>query len=81
VPLFTEPECSGQYRFVPATSVKNRELRTVKQATAERPYLTERWLRRLIYDRRLPHYKVAGKVLVDLIEVDALVEAGRREAV
>lgn len=59
---------------------KNRNLRTIKGAIGERPWLTERWLRRMIYEGRIAYFKVGGKVLVDLDELDAYVEAGRREA-
>ncbi len=44
-------------------------------------WTSERWLRRQTYEGRLPCYKVAGKVLVDLDDLDAFIEAGRRDAV
>ncbi len=55
-------------------------LRTVTQLLEERPALRtngsnpERWLRRLIYERRIPYHKVRGRVLVDLADVDAFLE-------
>jgi len=58
----------------------NRDLRTLPQVVAERQYLTIRWLRRLIYEGRVPSYKLGGKVLVDLGEIDAFVEASRRDS-
>ncbi len=58
---------------------KNRDLRTLPQVVAEREYLTIRWLRRLIYEGRVPSYKLGGKVLVDLEEIDSYVEASRRD--
>ncbi|MGH9187906.1 MAG: hypothetical protein ACRD0U_19185 [Acidimicrobiales bacterium] len=57
-----------------------RELRTLPQTVSERPFVSVRWLRRLIYqDRRLPSYKLGGRVLIDLIELDALIEGSRRD--
>jgi excisionase family DNA binding protein len=41
-------------------------------------WATTRWLRRLIYERGLTYYKVGGKVLIDLNDLDRLVETGRR---
>lgn len=40
---------------------------------------TPRRLRQLVYERRLTHYKVMGRVFVDTADLDAFVEAGRRE--
>lgn len=37
----------------------------------------ERLVRRWVYDRRIPYYKVGGRVLIDLADVDELMEAGR----
>lgn len=54
-------------------------LRTVAQAVDEREWLTERYLRRLIFERRVPHYKIGGRVLIDLDELDALVQRHRIE--
>ena len=54
---------------------------TFEQAIIERPFLTERWLRRLVSERRIPFSKVPGsnRLLFDLHEIDALVESGRVE--
>lgn len=41
--------------------------------------MSERWLRRLVYERRIPYHKVGGKVLLALEDLDALVENGRVE--
>ena len=59
--------------------IETRELRLLAQAVAERPWLSLRYLRRLVYEGRIRHYKVGGKVLVDLADIDALAESGRRE--
>lgn len=53
---------------------------SIRQAVAERPWLTERYARRLIYENRVAFSKVGGKVLVDLDDVDRIVAEGRREA-
>lgn len=59
----------------------SRKIVTLAQAVEQRPFLTLRHLRRLIFERRLPFYKAGGKVLVDLDEIDAWVESNRRPAV
>jgi hypothetical protein len=41
----------------------------------------ERWLRRQNAERRLAYVKIAGKVLIDLDDLDALADRGRVEAV
>lgn len=57
-----------------------RELRTLVQAAEERPFLTLRWLRQLVASERVPTYKLGGKVLIDLHELDEFVRASRRPA-
>lgn len=42
-------------------------------------WTSTRWLRRLIYEGRLPSYKFGGRRLVDLDDVDAAVDAGRED--
>lgn len=42
-------------------------------------WATTRWLRRQVYEGTLPSVKVAGSVLIDLDDLDAMVEAGRRQ--
>lgn len=55
-------------------------LRTIPQLLEERPALRstgkqpERWIRRLIYERRLPYRKVGGRVMVDLADADLFLE-------
>lgn len=60
-----------------------RQLVTIAQAAQARPWATERYLRRLISERRIPFHKVAGgrggRVLLDLADIDALAERGRVE--
>ncbi len=52
-----------------------RNLATIKQVLQQRPYLTERQLRRFRLERTVPTYKVAGQVLFDLDELDRHVES------
>jgi excisionase family DNA binding protein len=59
----------------------NRQLVTLKQAVEMRPWLTMRYARRLIGERRLGHYKAGARVLIDLHELDAWVNRGRVEAI
>ncbi len=58
----------------------NRKLATLTQAVEQRPWLTERLLRRLVSERRVPFYKPSGRLLFDLEELDAWAEAARVEA-
>jgi hypothetical protein len=53
---------------------------TVKQAVEARPWLTERWLRRKVYERRIPYAKADGRLLFALEDIDAYVAANRVEA-
>lgn len=57
----------------------NRDLHTLPQAVEARPFLTIRWLRNLIYERGIPSYRLGGRVLIDLNELDAYIESSRRE--
>jgi excisionase family DNA binding protein len=61
--------------------VTGRHFVTIKQATEQRPWLTERYARRLIQERRIPFHKLGAKVLLALEDVDSLAEAGRVEPV
>jgi hypothetical protein len=38
-----------------------------------------RWLRRQAYERRLAYHKVAGRVLINLDDLDDLIASGRVE--
>jgi excisionase family DNA binding protein len=57
-----------------------RQLMTLPQLLEARPWLTERFVRTLVAERRIPFHKVGRKLIFDLSDVDALVEAGRVEA-
>jgi len=60
----------------------SRRLVTLRQVLDERPWLTERYLRRLVAERRVTFYKPSpGRLLFDLDDIDKLAEVGRVEAV
>lgn len=54
-----------------------RQLVPLTLVPDHRPWATVRWLRRLVYERRIPYHKVAGRVLIDLADLDAFAERGR----
>jgi hypothetical protein len=58
---------------------KTRQLVRLKAVPQHRPWLTERRLRRLVAERRVPYHKIGGSVFLDLADLDALAEAGRTE--
>ena len=58
----------------------NRNLLTLPQVVEARPWLTERYLRRLVYEKRVAYHRVGGRLLFDLADLDALAERGRVEA-
>ena len=53
---------------------------TLKQLLEARPWLTERYVRRLVAERRIRFSKVGERLLFDVADFDRLVEAGRVEA-
>ncbi len=57
-----------------------KQLVTIKQLTEERSWVSERRARRWVAEHRVPFYKVDGRILFDLAEVDARAESGRVEA-
>ena len=57
-----------------------RNLVTLRQLTQQRPWASERWIRRLVAERRIPYHKVGGKLAFDLDDIDKMAEAGRVEA-
>jgi hypothetical protein len=54
---------------------------TIRQAVEERPFLTERWLRRAVAEKRIPYAKAGGILLFALEDIDQFVEARRIEPV
>lgn len=56
-----------------------RQLVFLKQAHEHRAWATERFVRTLITNGLIARHKVAGRVLVDLAELDELAERGRVE--
>lgn len=53
--------------------------RTVKEIPTLRSWATERWLRRLIAERRVRFSRVGGKVFIDLNDLDQYVANGTVE--
>jgi excisionase family DNA binding protein len=62
-------------------TTRQQHLVRLKDAVDMRPWLTLRWLRRAVFERRVPYYKVGALVLIDLNELDAYVEAARVDAI
>jgi hypothetical protein len=56
-----------------------RQYSTLKQVVAQRPWITERWLRRKVAERRIPYSKADGILLFSLEDIDQFVEANRVE--
>lgn len=54
-----------------------RELVPLTEVPSHRPWVTVRWLRRFVYEHRIPYHKVAGRVLIDLADLDEMAERGR----
>jgi hypothetical protein len=62
----------GSHRYVPLKKVP-------EQPGYE--WATERLLRRLVHERRVPYSKPANRVLIDLNDLDLMIEAARVEPV
>ena len=62
-----------------------RQLVPLTEVPNHRPWASERYLRYLVEHRRIPYHKLnegrAGRVLIDLDDLDRFAEAGRIEAV
>jgi excisionase family DNA binding protein len=56
-----------------------RQLVLLLEVPKHRPWMSVRYLRRLVTERRIAHHRVGRKILIDLADVDALAEAGRVE--
>lgn len=67
-----------------ATTASSPQWVRLDQLLEARPFLTERWVRRLVFERRIPFAKLGNgpkaRLLFDLVAVDAMVENGRIEA-
>lgn len=57
-----------------------RHLVPLMKVPVERPHWTERQLRRMVAEKRVSFFKVDGRILFDLDELDAYAERGRVEA-
>jgi len=63
------------------TTTTPGQFRTLAQTLEECPWLTERYLRRLVAERRVPFYKCGGRLLFIPAEIEARVQASRVDAV
>lgn len=52
---------------------------TFKQVLDEYPYVTDRWLRRAVHDKKVPFYKLGGRLLFDPAELDQWIRDTRVE--
>jgi hypothetical protein len=56
------------------------QLVTLKQAVEMVPWLTERFARRLLAERRITSYRAGNKVLLDTFDIENFARAGKVEA-
>lgn len=68
---------SGQHLEVLVEDGDLKDLLTLPQLIEAAPFLTERWIRRLVSRGDLPHYRLGGRLLFDLGEVQEAVRKGR----
>jgi hypothetical protein len=54
---------------------------TFQQVLKDYPYLTSRWLRRAVFEKKVPHYKLGGRLLFDPVELDQWIRNQRVEPV
>lgn len=55
------------------------KLVTFNQLVEAHTWMTTRWLRRAVEQKRIPYYKVDGRLLFDLDEVEQYVVRNRQE--
>lgn len=60
---------------------KAAHLLTVPQAAEYAPAFGERYFRRLIADRKMPFFKIGGRVFISRDDIDQLVAQSRIEAI
>lgn len=54
---------------------------TIRDAGEQYPALGERYVRRLVAERRIAFHRVGRKVLIRRTDIESLIEAGRVEPV
>lgn len=59
--------------------MSRRLVALAEAASAERPWATPRYLRRLVASRRIPFHKIAGRIWFDVADLDEHEEARRVE--
>jgi hypothetical protein len=64
---------------------KQRQLVPIGEVPEHRPWATVRYVRRLVYERRIPFHKLgdsrSARVFIDLADLDRYMEATRVDAV
>jgi len=65
---------------IQATAREHRGRRLDIVSAASCLGLTEHHLRQLVFERRLTHFKLGRRVAFDTVDLDAYLEANRREA-
>jgi excisionase family DNA binding protein len=64
---------------------KQRQLVPIAEVPEHRPWVSVRYLRRLVHERRIPFHKLgdsrSARVFIDLADLDQYVEATRVDAV
>lgn len=63
---------------------QNRQIIPLTEVPKHRPWTTVRYLRRLVYERRIPYHKLGpgqrSPVFIDLADLDDFMEKSRVEA-
>jgi excisionase family DNA binding protein len=86
MPAVRSPAKPGKGDAVSAPERTNREARRHPErfgipVAAERLGLSERHVRRLIFERRLAHYKVGSRIVLSAEDCEAFLASQRREAI
>lgn len=68
------------WQFLGTVGCMTRNLVPLLEVPQHRSWISERWLRRLVYERRIPYHKVGGRIFFDLADLDAWAESGRVSA-
>ncbi len=78
--MLTTPCQTGTVGNVTTKLSPPRRLVPLTEVPKYRPWANVRWLRRFVYEHRLAYHKVAGRVLIDLDDLDEMAERGRVDA-
>jgi phage terminase large subunit len=67
------------FLFSATGTAVRREYLTLRQTLERYPWMSERWLRRKVAEKRLPYAKADGKLLFTAEDIDQFVERTRVE--